>query len=66
MLPPGDEDNQGGGRISRDRLPPGGQPLHGWLAPRGLTCPGDNINWDTGGGMSGFQHIAMSSVQVKL
>ena len=39
-----------GGRISRDRLPPGGQPVHGWLAPRGATCPGGKINWDTGTG----------------
>ena len=23
-----------------DRLPPGGQANHGWLAPRGATCPG--------------------------
>ena len=37
-----------GGRISRDRLPPGGQPVHGWLTPRGATCPGGKINWDTG------------------
>ena len=37
-----------GGRISRDWLPPGGQPVHGWLAPRGSTCPGGKINWDTG------------------
>ena len=37
-----------GGRISRDRLPPGGQPVHGWLAPRGATCLGGKINWDTG------------------
>ena len=37
-----------GGRISRDRLPPGGQANHGWLAPRGATCPGGKINWDTG------------------
>ena len=35
-----------GGRISRDRLPPGGQANHGWLAPRGATCPGGKINWD--------------------
>ena len=40
MLPPGGEDNQGGGT--------GGQPVHGWLAPRGATCPGGKINWDTG------------------
>ena len=39
-----------GGRISRDRLPPGGQANHGWLAPRGATCPGGKINWDTGKG----------------
>ena len=37
-----------GGRISRDRLPPGGQANHGWLAPRGATCPGGKINWDNG------------------
>ena len=37
-----------GGRISRDRLPPGGQPVHGWLALWGATCPGGKINWDTG------------------
>ena len=37
-----------GGRISRDRLPPGGQANHDWLAPRGATCPGGKINWDTG------------------
>ena len=37
-----------GGRISLDRLPPGGQAIHGWLAPRGATCPGGKINWDTG------------------
>ena len=37
-----------GGRISRDRLPPGGQANHGWLAPGGATCPGGKINWDTG------------------
>ena len=37
-----------GGRISRVRLPPGGQANHGWLAPRGATCPGGKINWDTG------------------
>ena len=37
-----------GVRISRDRLPPGGQPVHGWLAPWGATCPGGKINWDTG------------------
>ena len=28
-----------GGRISRDRLPPGGLPVHGWLAP-----PGGNLS----------------------
>ena len=25
---------------SLDRLPPGGQASHGWLDPRGATCPG--------------------------
>ena len=37
-----------GGRISRDRLPPGGATCP-WLAcPPGATCPGGKINWDTG------------------
>ena len=48
MLPPGVKVTRVGGRISRDRLPPGGQANHGWLAPRGATCPGGKINWDTG------------------
>ena len=47
MLPPGGEDNQGGGRISRDRLPPGHLSMVG-LPPGGATCPGGKINWDTG------------------
>ena len=42
-----------GGRISRDRLPPRGQPVHGWLAPPGATCPGGKINWDTGNKITG-------------
>ena len=46
--PPGVKVTRVGGRISRDRLPPGGQANHGWLAPRGATCPGGKINWDTG------------------
>ena len=35
------------GKISRDSLPPEGQGNHGWLAPRGASCPGGKINWDT-------------------
>ena len=46
--PPDEKITRVGGRISRDRLPPRGQPVHGWLAPRGATCPGGKINWDTG------------------
>ena len=52
-----------GGRISRDRLPPGGQPVHGWLAPRGATCPGGKINWDTGNKVylfSGITRVGIS------
>ena len=48
VAPPGVKITRVGGRISRDRLPPGGQPIHGWLAPRRATCPGGKINWDTG------------------
>ena len=36
-MPPGGEDNQGGG-----------QDIPGQLAPRGSSCPGGKINWDTG------------------
>ena len=36
-----------GGKISRDSLPPGGQANRGWRAPRGASCPGGKINWDT-------------------
>ena len=36
-----------GGKISGDSLPPGGQANHGRLAPRGASCPGGKINWDT-------------------
>ena len=35
----GGEDNQGGG-----------QDIPGQLAPRGASCPGGKINWDTGTG----------------
>ena len=47
--PPGVKITRVGGKISRDSLPPGGQGNRGWLAPRGATCPGGKINWDTGG-----------------
>ena len=47
VAPPGVKVTRVGGRISRDRLPPGGQANHGWLTPRGATCPGGKINWDT-------------------
>ena len=46
--PPGVKITRVGGKISRDSLPPGGQGNRGWLAPRGATCPGGKINWDTG------------------
>ena len=46
--PPGMKITRVGGKISRDSLPPGGQGNRGWLAPRGATCPGGKINWDTG------------------
>ena len=36
-LPPGGEDNQGGG-----------QDIPGQLTPQGASCPGGKINWDTG------------------
>ena len=45
--PPGVKITRVGGKISRDSLPPGGQVNHGWLAPRGASCPGGKINWDT-------------------
>ena len=38
--PPGVKITRVGARISRDRLPPGGQPVHGWLAPWGATVQG--------------------------
>ena len=46
--PPGVKITRAGGKISRDSLPPGGQVNRGWLAPRGASCPGGKINWDTG------------------
>ena len=46
--PPGVKITRVGGKISRDSLPPGGQANHGWLVPRGASCPGGKINWDTG------------------
>ena len=46
--PPGVKITRVGGKISRDSLPPGGQANRGWLAPRGASCPGGKINWDTG------------------
>ena len=46
--PPGMKITRVGGKISRDSLLPGGQGNRGWLAPRGATCPGGKINWDTG------------------
>ena len=46
--PPGVKITRAGGKISRDSLPPGGQANRGWLAPRGASCPGGKINWDTG------------------
>ena len=46
--PPGVKITRVGGKISRDSLPPGGQGNRGWLAPRGASCPGGKINWDTG------------------
>ena len=46
--PPGVKITRLGGKISRDSLPPGGQANRGWLAPRGASCPGGKINWDTG------------------
>ena len=48
--PPGVKITRAGGKISRDSLPPGGQVNRGWLAPRGASCPGGKINWDTGSG----------------
>ena len=39
VAPPGVKITRVGGRISQDRLPPGGQPVHGWLAP-----PGGNLS----------------------
>ena len=50
MLPPGGEGNQGGGQDIPGQVAPRGQANHGWLAPRGATCPGGKINWDTGTG----------------
>ena len=46
--PPGVKITRVGGKISRDSLPPRGQGNRGWIAPRGATCPGGKINWDTG------------------
>ena len=46
--PPGVKITRAGGKISWDSLPPGGQANRGWLAPRGASCPGGKINWDTG------------------
>ena len=46
--PPGVKITRAGGKISRDSLPPRGQANRGWLAPRGASCPGGKINWDTG------------------
>ena len=46
--PPGVKITRVGGKISRDSLSPGGQVNRGWLAPRGASCPGGKINWDTG------------------
>ena len=46
--PPGVKITRVGGKIARDSLSPGGQGNRGWLAPRGATCPGGKINWDTG------------------
>ena len=46
--PPGVKITRVGGKISRDSLPPGVQANRGWLAPRGASCPGGKINWDTG------------------
>ena len=46
--PPGVKITRVGGKISRDSLPPRGQVNRGWLAPRGASCPGGKINWDTG------------------
>ena len=46
--PPGVKITRAGDKISRDSLPPGGQDNRGWLAPRGASCPGGKINWDTG------------------
>ena len=46
--PPGVKITRVGGKISRDSLPPGGQANRGWLVPRGASCPGGKINWDTG------------------
>ena len=40
--PPGVKITRVGGRISRDRLPPGGQPVHGWLAPGGNLSRGQD------------------------
>ena len=56
--PPGVKITRVGGKISRDSLPPGGQGNRGWLAPRGATCPGGKINWDTGTTI--FAQISMS------
>ena len=45
----GGEDNQGGGaRYPWTACPPGGKPTMVGLAPRGTSCPGGKINWDTG------------------
>ena len=46
--PPGVKITRVGGKISLDSLSPGGQANRGWLVPRGASCPGGKINWDTG------------------
>ena len=58
--PPGVKITRAGGKISRDSLPPGGQVNRGWLAPRGASCPGGKINWDTG--ISNFRCFAAQTM----
>ena len=55
-----------GGKISRDSLPPGVQANGGWLAPRGASCPGGKINWDTGTSAALWGHIVGQIPALKL
>ena len=46
--PPGAKMPRVGAKIPREILAHGGQAAHGYLSPRGPSCPGAKINWDTG------------------